>query len=65
MKVKVERCSSYFRLTWAHKGEYHRETIPYRDPDDTWWDRSYARAALDLLEHVYGLERRNVRFVEE
>lgn len=64
MKVKVERCSSYFRLTWVHQGEYHRATIAYHDPDDTWWDRSYSREALDLLENVYGLTRRNVRFVE-
>lgn len=64
MKVTVERCINYFRLTWNHQGKYYRDIISYRDPDDTWWDRKYATEALNMLEQDYGLTRRNIRFVE-
>lgn len=31
-------------------------------PCDCDWNRRFAREALDVLEHVYGLKRRNIRF---
>jgi hypothetical protein len=63
MKVFVEGCCGQgFRF-------YHRLLIPYRgrivrDRVSGYnWTRATARQALDLLEHVYGLPRRAVRFV--
>lgn len=64
MKVIVERGMKYFRLTWKDNGQYYRDLIPYRNPDDTWWDRKYSTEALNLLENVYHLVRKNIRFVE-
>ena len=59
MRVKVEQC-------WAGGDRYNfrftlpdgkRESLPgYK------WGRDVASRALDLLEHVYGLTRRNIRF---
>ena len=59
MKIKVESCWSgcdrfYFRLTLPHGG---RERI-----EGETWTRETARRALDLLESVYHLPRRNIRF---
>lgn len=48
MKVKVERCTQGFRLTWSYDGRCCREIMPYRSPDDTWWDRKYSAEALRL-----------------
>lgn len=61
MKVKVERCINYFRLTWKTNDWENREIISYHD-DDAGWNRRYASEALDLLENVYGLCRANIRF---
>ena len=58
MVVKVEQCSSgqhlYFRMTW---GDGHWQHLK-RDT----WNRKTASEALDLLETVYGLSRRNIKF---
>ena len=65
MKIRVDACWGggdhyYFRL--AIPGELvlggGREVV-YGDT----WDRKTASKALDLLEHVYGVDRRRVRFV--
>lgn len=64
MKVIVERGMKHFRLSWTDNRQPYRELIPYRNPDDTWWDRKYSTEALNLLENVYCLVRRNIRFVE-
>ena len=57
MIVKVEKC-------WAGQ-EVYRLTLPdgsrERINRDT-WNRQAASEALDLLEHVYHLERRKIRF---
>ena len=58
MTIHVESCWGgvnrlYFRLSWGG----HRATI-----NGEVWSRSLASQALDLLEHCYGLTRRNVRF---
>jgi hypothetical protein len=65
MKIKVESCwagnSNYnFRLSWVDGGKAFRESITCVDGED--WDRSYAIQALNLLENVYGLERKRIRF---
>ena len=57
MKIKVERCTKSFRLTFPCGG---REYIT--NPDNDWWDREAATRALNLAENVYGLKRANVRF---
>lgn len=58
MIVHVEAC-------WAGKEPYQRLTLPDGSRDrierDT-WDRKAATEALDLLENVYHLERRKIRF---
>jgi len=59
MTVKVEACwgggdNFYFRLTLPNGT---REFVS----GDT-WNRSKASAARDLLENVYHIPRRNVRF---
>lgn len=58
MTVKVEAC-------WNGRDMCQRITMPdgsretiRRDA----WDRKAASEAIDLLEHVYGFGRRNVRF---
>lgn len=57
MKVTVERCSDgYYRLTIPGVG---RESV--KDKDGCWTRRT-ASEALDLLEAVYRIPRRNVRF---
>lgn len=62
MTVYVDHCWSggnnyKFRLDF--KG--NREVISCSPGD--YWDRSYAKTALDLLQNVYGINRRRVRFV--
>ena len=63
MIIKVEGCtaggSHYFRLTIPQNGRYVRETIPC-----DYWSREAATCALDLLEKVYHMKRKNIRFVE-
>lgn len=55
MKVKVERClGGYFRLTMPG-GE--RENV---NGDE--WTREVASRALDVCEHLYGMDRSRVRF---
>lgn len=66
MKVKVESCwhggeRHTFRLTFMCQNRPTREEIAC--VEGTYWDREYATIALNILEHVYGLTRRNVRFV--
>lgn len=58
MKVKIEHCwggGHTFRITLP---DGSRESI--RDPGG--WDRKTASKVLDLLEHVYKLKRRSIRF---
>lgn len=58
MNVIVERCSDgFFRLTIPGVG---REFVK---DEDGGWTRRTARRALDLLENVYHIARRRVRFV--
>lgn len=61
MLVSVEQCYGgndyYFRLEWRENGTTVRERV-----NGERWDRSTARQALDLLENVYGADRRRVRF---
>lgn len=59
MIVKVERCSRYFRLSMPDGA---REFISYDDRYDSWWCRHYATLALNVLENVYGFNRRSIRF---
>ena len=59
MTVEVERCWSgsdkyEFRLTFP-SGE--RECVRGYE-----WDRKVAGEALNIAEHLYGAERRRVRF---
>jgi hypothetical protein len=62
MKVKVEACWSggdnhYFRLTMP---DGSRESVT---PDEPMiWSRKTATEALNVLESVYHVERRKVRF---
>lgn len=63
MKVKVEQCwhggeKFSFRLTFKDRsGRFRRESVLGCD-----WVRSVASEALDVLEHLYGVSRRVVRF---
>lgn len=57
MTVTVERTQTSFRLTLP---DGSRESIP--NPEGDYWDRKTAKAALDLLETVCGLDRRRIRF---
>lgn len=59
MKVTVERCTNGFRLTLP---DGDRVFISYDDRYDTWWCRFYATHALNVLEYVYGFNRRSIRF---
>ena len=58
IRVKVEGCwggkERYFLLTWGngHWQHLHAEK----------WNRRTASEALNILEHVYHLDRRSVRF---
>lgn len=64
MRVRVERC-------WTgHSDRFRfRITLPdgsveiVADYECEGWTRKKATEALDLLENVYGIKRRNVRFV--
>ena len=65
MKVYVEHCwggnnKFYFRLTFQHEGRSVREHVGFHDGN---WDRATAIEAKDLLERVYKLNRKNIRFV--
>lgn len=62
MRVYVERCAGYFRLTFKQRGIDYREFVSYSPLGDWIWDRGYAREALDTLENVYGIPRKNIRF---
>ncbi len=59
MTFKVERCLD------GGKKHTHRLTMPDGRREvfqvET-WDRSASKAALDLLEYVYLVKRRNIRF---
>lgn len=58
--IKVTPCYGsrpYFRLTLP---DGSRENIP----GDT-WTRATAAEALDILQHVYGLDRAAVRFIHD
>ena len=58
MKVKVEAC-------WDGKARYYRLTMPggaRERINREVWDRKAASEALNLLENVYHLPRRSVRF---
>lgn len=63
MKVKVEGCWSggekfSFRLTFKDRwGRWHREGVSGQD-----WTRKIASEALDILESLYNIPRRTVRF---
>lgn len=58
MKVKVERCLKYFRLTMPCGS---REAIS--NPDNGWWTRAHATEAKRMLCALYGAERDKIRFV--
>jgi hypothetical protein len=58
MKIKTEACNGdkpYFRINIPGVG---REYVM-----GEYWTRAVAKQALDLLERVYHLKRRNIRFV--
>lgn len=62
MKVKVEGCWSggnryHYRLTLPNGA---REIISHGEGDS--WDRNMASRALDKLENLHGLKRKNIRF---
>jgi len=57
MKIKVERCTKSFRLTFP-RGE--QESIS--NPDNDWWNRKAATQALNIAENVYGMKRAHIRF---
>jgi hypothetical protein len=68
MKVYVDHCWSggnnyKFRLTFADPMARNGsvESI-YCSPGDN-WNRSYAKTALDLLQNVYGQNRKSIRFI--
>jgi len=63
MKVFVEGCCGansrlYHRLVFPWRGRMIRESV-----NGYHWNRSAAKQALDILDHVYDLPRRGVRFV--
>lgn len=63
MKVFVEACCGagfrfHHRLVFPWHGRTLRESV-----DGCLWTRATAGQALDLLENVYHLPRRKVRFV--
>ena len=58
MKVKVDTC-------WGGKDEYQRLTLPDGSREivrEATWNRKAASKALDLLERVYLIPRKSVRF---
>lgn len=58
MKITVEQCFAhnlYFRINLPGGG---RETV-WGDK----WGRKQARLALDMLENVYGYNRKSIRFI--
>ena len=60
MKVQVAPCfggSLRHRLEFMHGGQLCVETVRTEV-----WDRKAATEALDILQYVYGVNRRNVRF---
>jgi hypothetical protein len=60
MKIKVEACSGsdhYYRLNIPHNGRVCREFVKGET-----WGRREATEALDMLEALYHLNRRSVRF---
>lgn len=57
VRVTVERTTIGFRLTMPCGS---REYV--KNPDNDWWDRGFATTALDILENLYDVTRRNVRF---
>lgn len=61
MKVIVTPCCNgyrwYFRLLWTDSRGDHWQNIAGEE-----WTRKVASEALDVLEHVYGLDRKSVRF---
>ena len=66
MRVKIERCWGgaaycYHRASFVDKQGIHRIE---RFSGET-WNRSVAHCALDTLEHLYGINRSNVRFVHQ
>ena len=58
MKIKVEQYTNrrtlYFQLKW---GDGHWQNVPGET-----WNRKMASHVLDILERVYDLNRRLVRF---
>ena len=61
MKIKIEHCygSGFYWLLNCPGGM--RERIADKDGRGK-WTRAMARAALDILENLYGLKRKSVRF---
>lgn len=61
MRIKVERI--YSRI-----GDQYRLTLPDGERkfiigNGGKWTRAHSRLALNVLEHIYGVKRRNVRFI--
>lgn len=50
-----------FRL--QRRGRTYTEFIRSDDPWDVSWSRKLASEALDMLQYVYGVTRKNVRFI--
>ena len=63
MTVKVEQCwngrTMTFRLNIPHRGKICRELV---GGDTFIWDKATATDALNLIERLYKVPRRNVRF---
>ena len=59
MRVKVERIwpGDKWQLSFAHNG---REAHEYVRAEQ--WTRKQSTEALNLLESVYGVNRRNIKF---
>ena len=56
MIIKVDRCIGIFRININSNREF------IRNKDNDMWNNSHAKEALDILEKLYGLKRKNIRF---
>jgi hypothetical protein len=63
MLIPISLCFGdelYYRIEFkTPDGRVVRERIPNGDVN---WGRKHSIHALNLLEHVYGLKRKNIRF---
>jgi hypothetical protein len=63
MKVKIESlfAQKFFRISFWVDGHHRREYVPRNDSET--WTRKHSIKALNLLERVYRVNRKKVRFV--